>query len=411
MTEPREPLPAWQGWAITLTATATMATSYLDRQVLAALAPSVQEDLGIDDAAYGDLQSAFSFAYLAATPFAGRWLDRVGIRGGLLGAVLAWTMVSAGHALAPGFGALFALRLALGVTESPSFPGSAAAIACSLPPQARARGMGLLFTGSSIGAMIAPPLAIALAAHSGSWRLPFAGVALAGLLWVPLWLLVTSPRGVRAALAARAEDAPRASILQTVRHPAVRRAAALVLALSPMFAFVLLWSAKVLHDVLGLPQEEAGRVLWLPPLLFDLGAVSLGWLASRHARIHGAGRTPLLLVLAALGMALGIALVPWCRSSVAFVAVGGIAMAGGAGLFAILTADMVSRVGPAVAASAAGITAASQSLAYVVANPLIGRGVAQPGGYAVVTTAIALWMLPGALYWIATRDAPLEAPR
>jgi hypothetical protein len=78
-------------------------------------------------------------------------------------------------------------------------------------------------------------------------------------------------------------------------------------------------------------------------------------------------------------------------------------MAGGGGLFAIVTSDMIGRVGPSLAATAGGVTASAQSIMYVIANPLIGAGVDAFGGYAVVVVTIATLVLPGAFAWIAVR--------
>jgi MFS family permease len=114
-----------------------MAVSYIDRQTLSVIAPTVQAQLGIDDVAYGWLVSAFSIAYLVGAPIAGRVIDRVGARRGLLVAVLVWSGVAALHTLVPGFGVLFGLRIALGIAESPSFPGAAQTIHRALPPKDR----------------------------------------------------------------------------------------------------------------------------------------------------------------------------------------------------------------------------------------------------------------------------------
>ncbi|MCX5741114.1 MAG: MFS transporter [Proteobacteria bacterium] len=127
-----------------------MTVSYIDRSTLAVLAPTVTKALDISDAQYGWLTSAFSMAYLIATPVAGWWIDRVGVRRGLVASVLVWSSFAALHALVPGFGVLFALRIALGVTEGPSFPGAALTMARVLPPEDRSRGFGVLFTGSML---------------------------------------------------------------------------------------------------------------------------------------------------------------------------------------------------------------------------------------------------------------------
>src|SRR5215470_5132635 len=174
------------GWALALTSTLTMAVSYFDRQTLAVLAPTVTKALDISNASYGWLASAFSIAYLAGAPVAGRLIDFVGARRGLLGAVLTWSVIAGLHALAPGFGVLFGLRIALGLAESPSFPGAAQTVHRALPPEKRAPGGG------------AAPVR------------------------------------------------PRGEWLQVVRHPAVIRGVIAVIATSPGLSFAFLWNAKFL---------------------------------------------------------------------------------------------------------------------------------------------------------------------
>lgn len=396
-------------WALALTATLTMSVSYVDRQTLAVLAPTVTKALAISEQSYGWLVSAFSFAYLVGAPLAGRFIDRVCARRGLLGAVLVWSGVAALHALVPGFLTLFALRIALGFAEAPSFPGSAQTVHRALPPHDRPRGLGILFTGSSIGAMIAPPLATYFEARLG-WRVAFLVTAVVGLAWVPLWLRVAFSREGRRALDVRPATTASASSRspsygELLLHPAVLRAVVLVLASAPQIAFVLNWSAKYLVRELGLTQRQVGSYLWLPPLLFDAGAVAFGHIASRRIRVHG-GEPERGLVAAATLLALAGAAMPLAPGPWATVLVAGVALAGGGALFALLTADMLARVPPSAISTAGGITAAAQSLAYIVANPLIGRAVEGGGSYAPVVVALGLWVVPGAAVWMMWRPPP-----
>ncbi|MFI5301572.1 MAG: MFS transporter, partial [Polyangiales bacterium] len=150
-----------RAWLVVLVATLTMTISYLDRQALSVLAPTVTEAFHLDDTAYGWLTSAFSIAYLVMAPFAGRAIDRFGARRGLPIAVVLWSIVAALHAFTLGFASLFFLRVLLGAAEAPSFPGATQAVDRVLEPRDRARGVGVLFTGSSIGAMVVPTIAVA----------------------------------------------------------------------------------------------------------------------------------------------------------------------------------------------------------------------------------------------------------
>src|SRR5438067_1739372 len=102
-------------WALVALAGLAMAISFLDRQTLAVLAPTVSKALGLSNTEYGWASSAFGLAILVGTPLSGILLDRVGVRPGLLWAVLAWSLVSAAHGLAAGFASLILLRVLLGL--------------------------------------------------------------------------------------------------------------------------------------------------------------------------------------------------------------------------------------------------------------------------------------------------------
>jgi MFS transporter, ACS family, hexuronate transporter len=411
--QPRPPLSRGAAWALALVATLTMAVSYVDRQTLAVLAPRVTAELGISEQAYGWLVSAFSIAYLVGAPLAGRLIDVIGARRGLLGAVVIWSAVAALHAIVPGFGVLFALRILLGLAESPSFPGAAQTVHRALPPHERARGLGVLFTGSSVGAMIAPLLATWVERHHG-WRVAFLVTAAAGMLWVPAWLAVAYSRAGRAALDAPSEVAiapppARASSagawLSVLQNPAVLRAIAVVFAASPAIALFLNWGSKFLVRSHELTQSDVGRYLWLPPLVFDVGAIAFGHYASKRARVRY-GVPDRLLVSMAMVLSTLMALVPFAPGPWSAVAIAGVALAGGGGLFALLTADMLMRVEPGVVSTAGGIVAAAQSLAYIVVNPLIGMSVQSSGSYLPSMIGVSLWVLPGCLVWLAWKPPP-----
>ena len=260
------PLSPALRWALVLVATSTMAVSYVDRQAVAALAPTITKDLAISDASYGLLGSAFSMAYLVFAPLSGRLVDRVGARLGLLVAVLAWSVVAGAHALVPGFASLFALRVLLGVTEAPSFPGAATTVSRALPPESRSAGFGVLFTGSSLGAAVSGWLAPTLEAQWG-WRGALFATAVVGLAWVPLWLAVSSGAAARAALApAPRGEEPGVGWGELLRTPAVLRAVAAVLATAPAMGLVMQFGSKLLVAQHGLTQTEVREWLWMPPL-------------------------------------------------------------------------------------------------------------------------------------------------
>lgn len=358
-----------------------MAVSYVDRQAVSALAPTITKELGIGDTAFGWLGSAFSMAYLAFAPLAGRLVDRVGSRRALVGSVLAWSAVAALHALVPGFAVLFALRILLGATEAPSFPGAAQAVARVLPARARHLGFGVLFTGSSVGAALSAALAPALAARFG-WRGALLGTALVGLAWLPLWFAVTAPAAARAALAPVTPPTPGPdtppppsfSWAALLRDRDVQLAVLAVLGSAPIGGTVFQFGAKILVNMHGLTQAEVGSWLWMPPLALDAGAVGFG------ALLAVTGRPGLPFAGAAL-LSLGIGGLAVSGSPLATTVAFCLAMAGGGGIYAIVTSDLLRRVGADRVATAGGVLAAAQSLALIVAFPLVGAVVEATGSY------------------------------
>jgi predicted MFS family arabinose efflux permease len=102
---------------------------------------------------------------------------------------------------------------------------------------------------------------------------------------------------------------------------------------------------------------------------------------------------------AAALLASSLAFVPLVTTPWGAVLVASVSLAGGGATFALLTADMLARVDPAHASTAGGLTASAQSLAYVIASPLVGRVVKQTHAYDSVLVVLGLIVLPGALVW------------
>jgi MFS family permease len=396
------------GWAIGFTSMAAMALSYVDRQSLAVLAPTVTKALGISDAQYGWLGSAFAIAYLVAGPAAGVLVDTYGARRSLPWAIAVWSVVAALHAVVPGFGVLFGLRLALGVAESPSFPAAAQIVQRALPAADRPRGMSTLFVGMSVGGMIAPLIAIGLASRF-SWRVAFLGTAALAVLWLPVWRAVTGGADARAALDAPSAAGARGRLADAAVHPAMRRGLVGLLAVVPASAFMMAWEAKFYVREAHLTQGELAGYLMTSAVLYDAGAVLFGDLASRRARARGDGSPHRLLY------AVGASLAACGMTVLAFAHVPAVALAGMAlgatGRGAIVTlanSDTLARMPQRAVAAAGGVIASVQSLGAVVLNPMIGA-VVQKHGYAGVVIAISAWTVPLAIAWLAWPPPAPEA--
>ena len=404
------------GWGVAIAATLGMSVSYIDRQTLAAIAPAVRTALAINHAEFGWLVSAFSMAYFVGAPTAGVVVDRLGARRGFAVAVVIWSIVAGAHALVTSFAMLFALRVLLGAAEAPSFPAAAQAIRRSLPARGRSAAYGLLFTGSSLGAMIAAPLALSIESELG-FRAAFVGTAAVGMLWIPFWLVMT--RGDRippADAGATAGDAMHhapampeiapARWLDVIRSPAVLRAVVAVFGSAPALMFVLNWTSQYLVEQWHIPKLGTRWYLVVAPLLFDVGAVGFGWIASRRESEvlpSPAGRekrTHLDLFLIAGAMAALLVFAPLASSPEVAVAIFGAAACGGGGIYVLATADMLSRVPLGKTSSAGGMTAAAQSLAHIIASPLVGMAIDRTHSYSLVLVVLGLVVVPTSLAFV-----------
>src|SRR5579871_3847399 len=168
--------------------------SYVDRSVLAILSPTILTELHLSATQYGYAILVFSFCYMIANPIWGFWMDRAGLWITTLTAVLVWSLASGGHGLMLGFAGMCIARGVLGFGEGAAFPAGLKTVAETLPLSKRSFGLGIAYSGGSLGAALTP-LAITPIALRYGWRYAFALTALLGLAWITLWLILRTPVG------------------------------------------------------------------------------------------------------------------------------------------------------------------------------------------------------------------------
>jgi MFS transporter, ACS family, D-galactonate transporter len=408
-----------RAWTLSTLAMLALSVTLVDRQALAALAVGVTSSLGISETAYGWLSSGFAGAYLLGSLPAARLIQRIGPRLGLAASVAASSIVIALHGVAHGFFALLSLRIALGLAVAPAFACAAQTIHFVLPFKDRARGIGMLYMGNSLGSALCPPIAVALGSAFG-WRAAFACVAAIGMAWIPLWLTTALAREARMTLDSLRPPPPTASGVRLVaaptlsdvlRNPASLRATLLVAASAPVTTIMLIWGAKYLARDHGIAQSDVGHYLWLPALLFGSSSLLFGELRARSARTRAKTRPPRRLVLVATLLASCIAAVPLFRDARACVLMASVAMMGAGGLYTLATSDLLAHTRAGTTPIATGLTTLTQSLVYVAISPVIGYAVERSGHYDAAMIGAALWLLPGSAFWLVHATTNGGGPR
>jgi ACS family hexuronate transporter-like MFS transporter len=343
--------------------------SYVDRSTLAILAPTILKETGLTGEQYGFIISAFSVAYMLSNPLWGWILDRAGLRRGMSAAVAWWTLASVAHAFAGGFWSFGVARAALGFGEGATFPGGLRTVVQTLGPEHRGRGLAVAYSGGSLGALVTPLIVTPIFLWWG-WRAAFWFTGIIGAIWLLIWAIVSRRPDVAVVPVKAAAKSPRPA----PRDPALWAfMAAYALGALPL-AFVLYSSALYLAGPLHRSQEFIGKVLWIPPLGWEVGYFFWGWLADRSHR-RGDPRVPALgrrLVDCAV-LSLVFVAVPWIPHVAGVLAAMFLAMFVSAGFVVLSVAYATHVYGSDHAGLIAGTGAGSWSFLVALVMPLLGR--------------------------------------
>ena len=148
--------------------------NYIDRNVVSILKQDVILTWpGWSEEYYGYIIAAFTLAYALMMLVAGALIDRIGIRKGLLIAIIWWSFAAMGHAISGTVLSFAIWRIMLGIGEAAYFPASIKAVAEWFPKKERALATGIFNAGTNIGAMVTPYLVFWIMSAMGSWRWAF----------------------------------------------------------------------------------------------------------------------------------------------------------------------------------------------------------------------------------------------
>ena len=276
-------------WTVVALLFAAMVINYVDRQTIGLLKGDLSRAMGWSEGDYANLVFWFQAAYAVAYFAWGAVIDRIGARFGFAAAFLVWQVAHIAHAGARSLSGFIAARMLLGVGEGGAFPGGMKAVAEWFPKRERALATGLFNAGANIGAIVTPLVIPGLVLAFG-WRAAFVVTGAAGLIWLPIWLLLyRSPRaspGLSAAELAHIESDPpdpprKMGWGRLVRQPETWAYAIGKFLIDPIWWTFLFWLPDFLAKRHGLSLQSFGPPLVIIYVLSDLGSVGGGWLSSR----------------------------------------------------------------------------------------------------------------------------------
>lgn len=191
-------------WIAVALCTAAIALNYIDRSTLAIGNLKIREEFGISATGIGALQSAWSISFAFAQLPVGLLVDRIGSRRLLGWGLVLWSVAQAAGGLLGGFMQFLWSRVALGLFESPAFPGAVRTVANWFHPRDRGKPTGVYTIGGDLGRIIGTPVLTGLMLAFG-WRAMFVVMGVVGLVGAVAWFAM-----YRDPNPARMEEADRA---------------------------------------------------------------------------------------------------------------------------------------------------------------------------------------------------------
>jgi ACS family hexuronate transporter-like MFS transporter len=262
--------------------------NYIDRNTLGVLAPILKEKLEFTTEQYSYIVAAFQISYSLMQPVAGYITDLIGLKFGYFLFALVWGSACALHAFAGSWQAMAFFRGLLGIGEAAAIPSGVKTSTLWFPPKERSVATGWFNTGSSVGAMIAPPFVVWLAL-TWSWQIAFLVTGVLAVAFALLWaLLYRNPEHH-----SRLGDEERAYIVgdqDAARLPAPsmrdvlgsRKFWGIAVArflTEPAWQTFSYWIPLYMVSARGMDIKQFALFAWLPFLAADLGCILGGYLS------------------------------------------------------------------------------------------------------------------------------------
>lgn len=188
----RRTIPNLRWWIGGLLFASTV-INYIDRQTLSVLAPHLKVQFSWNNSDWALIVVSFRVAYALMQTVAGRVLDWLGTRRGLLLTVSWYSVAAAITSLAVGLRSFMFFRFLLGCGEAANWPGATKTVSEWFPKAERGWAVALFDSGSAVGAAVAPFLVFGIYRTFGTWRPVFLLTAVLGLIWVLVWKAFYQP--------------------------------------------------------------------------------------------------------------------------------------------------------------------------------------------------------------------------
>jgi MFS transporter, ACS family, hexuronate transporter len=399
-------------WVILMLLFGVTVINFVDRQTLSVLAPIIRDTFHLSNTQYGTIVSWFQFGMVVGEFPMGWLMDRVGVRVGLAGAVLWWSIGNAMHATAGSVWSFRLFRFWLGTGECANYSGGNKVVAQWFPMRERALAIGIFNSASMIGSFIAPFLVIPVAARYG-WRMGFLVPSVLGAFWVIAWWVLyrhpdehprLSTAEAKYIAAGRTESFAAPTNRQLLR---LKQTWGLMLCrcwVGPVVQFYIYWMPNYFRDVRHLSVANSSYFNSVTFLFGDLGSVggglAAGWLITRGFSVNAARKTTLF---SGAGLCLLSFAVPLLNSIPLAIAAISVVLLGHTFLSANMFASVSDVFPDSAVARVTGLTGVASGISGILFPYLTGV-IVDRFSYLPVFFMAALMPLAGVLILFGTVD-------
>lgn len=262
-------------WLIVVVVFFAIVFNYVDRQIVSILKPTLKEVFDLDDSGYAFIVNIFTICYAAMYPVTGWLVDRFGAGKVMFYGIIAWSVACIGGGISRTIGQFAFFRGMLGMAEPTNFPAQLKVVTTWFPGKLRATANSLCVAGSSIGAIIAPPL-VAWLALTFNWQTVFYVCGAVGIVIAIVWKLVyrdPPPHIAREAAASTGGEQVGFTWGQLWRRKSLWGILMIRFVSDPVWYFCLFWLPGYLQEESGLTLAQVGMFGWIPFLVADIGGI------------------------------------------------------------------------------------------------------------------------------------------
>lgn len=398
-------------WWMVAIVTFGLIVNYLARNTLSVAAPTMMAEMHMSTQQYSYVVVAWQVCYALMQPVAGYILDAIGTKLGFAIFAACWSLACAAAALATGWQGLAFFRALLGMSEAAGIPAGVKATTEWFPAKERSVAIGWFNIGSSVGALLAPPLVVWSIMH-GTWHWGFVIVGVLGLIWTTIWMLFYKHPKDQKALSDKERDYILEGQEAQFKDEVVRKASWKSIVSSRNFWAIAIprflsepawqtfnaWIPLYMMTERHMNLKEIALFAWLPFLAADIGCVLGGYLSPffhKYFNVSLFTSRKMVVVFGALFMigpaCIGLAASPY--TAIALLCVGGFAHQTLSGALYSVTSDMF---GKHEVATATGLGGMSGYLGATLFTLLFGFLVVKIG-YSPLFLLLAIFDLVGAV--------------